>query len=120
MDTPEFAKSPVDCATRDDLPFVLKNQSDPRPLWVGYMSPVSDFRLSSYNLRTPTVDLTSPITWAGFDLLADPKSRASRPARSRSGAGASAGRMQRWRVQAVSARLEVVWIVLPARNARFT
>jgi hypothetical protein len=33
-------------------------------------------------------------------------SRASRPARSRSGAGASAGRMQRRRVRAVSARLD--------------
>lgn len=34
-------------------------------------------------------------------------SRASRPARSRSGAGASAGRSKRRRVRAVSARLEV-------------
>ena len=39
-------------------------------------------------------------------------SRASRPARSRSGAGASAGRMQRRRVRAVSARLETVQKVL--------
>jgi hypothetical protein len=38
----------------------------------------------------------------------DTVSRASRPVRSRSGAGPSAGRMQRRRVRAVSARLEDV------------
>ena len=38
----------------------------------------------------------------------DPVSRASRPARSRSGAGASAGRSKLRRVRAVSARLENV------------
>jgi hypothetical protein len=42
----------------------------------------------------------------------NPVSRASRPARSRSGAGASAGRMQWRRVRAVSARLEAVQKVL--------
>ena len=45
-------------------------------------------------------------------------SRASRPARSRSGARASAGWSKRRRVRAVSARLEDVQKVLTARNAR--
>jgi hypothetical protein len=43
-------------------------------------------------------------------------SRASRPARSRSEAGASAGRMQRRRVRVVSARLEDVQKVVTARS----
>jgi hypothetical protein len=46
-------------------------------------------------------------------------SRASRPARSRSGAGASAGRSKRRRVRAVSARLEDVQKVLTEQEDAF-